>query len=323
MTFVSNSVDVNLYSDGWFTDVNGGDEVTSATTFARTEDMTLYAHWTLNSYVITFDANGGNADASTLRAYCGKPIGLLPSSTRDYYTFAGWFTDIVDGIEITSETQMTIAEDFIVYAHWTENPISDWVLESELPADARVESEKWTYDKRSEITSTQTSVEGYTQFNSYWKQTSNGSFNYASFPSNYNTNDWYYQNYAKGPYTEYETATSKRSVSTWHSGYIYYHWCYPLSGTHSEYNRPIGEYYNQWISGCGYTTVWEAFASTTDIAYNSGANAYQFKGHSSYSWWWFKTPYYTCSYTDYTKYFQYYRFDSIGNILMFCHLLDQ
>ena len=105
--------------DGWFTDSVDGTQVTANTKFARTEDITLYAHWTLNSFIVTFNANGGTAITSSLRAYCGTALGTLPVPTRNYYTFNGWFTEIEGGTEVTNDTSFTSAEDVILYAHWT------------------------------------------------------------------------------------------------------------------------------------------------------------------------------------------------------------
>ena len=132
--------------DGWFTDPTDGIQVTASTKFARTENITVYAHWTLNSFVVSFDANGGSVETSSLRGYCGVSLGTLPTPTRDYYTFNGWFTEIDGGFEITSSTAFDIAEDVTAYAHWTLNPVVGWVLASEKPSDAQLVGRKWSYD---------------------------------------------------------------------------------------------------------------------------------------------------------------------------------
>ena len=50
----------------------------------------LYATWSVNSYTITFNGNGGSS-SSYSRNY-GSTLGSLPSSSRSGYTFLGWFT---------------------------------------------------------------------------------------------------------------------------------------------------------------------------------------------------------------------------------------
>lgn len=153
--------------DGWFTAASGGDKVTASTKFARSTDITLYAHWTLNSFVVTFDPNADDASVSTssLRVYCGKALGTLPTPTRDYYTFVGWFTTADGGEEITADSVFTSAKDMTVYAKWRENAVSEWVPVSELPADAQVVDRKWTYTLTSYTTSSSSSLSGWTHYN--------------------------------------------------------------------------------------------------------------------------------------------------------------
>lgn len=76
--------------DGWFTEIVDGTRITEETLFEGNADQTLYAHWTLNSFVVTFHANGGEVSQESIRGYCGEELGTLPTPTRDYYTFSGW-----------------------------------------------------------------------------------------------------------------------------------------------------------------------------------------------------------------------------------------
>lgn len=151
--------------NGWFTEAQGGTQITSNSKFARTKDLTLYAHWTLNSFVVTFDANGGSVSTKTLRAYCGQALGTLPMPTRDYYTFDGWFTAIQGGSKVTNASTYATAKDITVYAHWTQKPVLGWVKASELPAGAEVVSRKWSYTLTSYTTSTSSSLSGWTKYN--------------------------------------------------------------------------------------------------------------------------------------------------------------
>ena len=56
---------------------------------AVTKDMTLTAKWTVNSYTITFDTNGGSAVAPITQDY-GTAIAAPANPTREGYTFMGW-----------------------------------------------------------------------------------------------------------------------------------------------------------------------------------------------------------------------------------------
>lgn len=105
--------------DGWYTE--SGELVTSTSIFARTENLNLVAHWTLNSFLVTFDANGGSSDTEFLRGYCGEALGVLPTPSRTGFSFEGWYTDPTDGTKVTATSVYTVAEDFTVYARWNCN----------------------------------------------------------------------------------------------------------------------------------------------------------------------------------------------------------
>jgi uncharacterized repeat protein (TIGR02543 family) len=88
-----------------------------------TSDVTLYAQWTINTYTVTFDKNGGDteADPMTKPATHGGNVGTLPiAPTRTGYTFAIWNTKADgSGTEFTATTAVTA--DLTVYAQWTIN----------------------------------------------------------------------------------------------------------------------------------------------------------------------------------------------------------
>lgn len=110
--------------DGWFTAATGGTQVTASMTFARTSNQTLYAHWTLQQYLVILDANGGIITGSPfVRVYYGETYGALPTPTRTGYAFAGWFTAATAGTQVTSSTVCTTAANHTLYAHWTADAV--------------------------------------------------------------------------------------------------------------------------------------------------------------------------------------------------------
>lgn len=309
--------------NGWFTEASGGTKVTASSKFARTEDITLYAQWTLNSFVVTFNANGGSVSTTSLRAYCGKSLGTLPTPTRDYYTFNGWYTAASGGTKVTSSTTYSTAANITLYAQWTIKPVSGWVLASNVPSGAQVVNQKWTYDQRTEQTTTASSLSGYTQFNSYWQQTGSGSTNYATFPSGFDKSNSIYTSFAKSAYSAYDNGSTKREVSNAWAGYVYWHWMYDTNkangtSTRAIYNKsgtgPSPSYFNYKYFG--------AFTSTkgdysNDKYYCNSLSITNYIVPERTSWAqcqgatrWFRFNYYKSSYTDYTKYYQYYRVDS-------------
>ena len=103
--------------NGWFTQASGGSPVTSS--FTPTSSTQLYAQWTANTYVVTYDPQGGSL-SSTSVTYSGAsgPIQLaLP--TQDGYTFEGWY-DMASGGNLIGNAgeHYTPVADITLYAEW-------------------------------------------------------------------------------------------------------------------------------------------------------------------------------------------------------------
>jgi uncharacterized repeat protein (TIGR02543 family) len=74
---------------GWYTGTNGiGVMIINTTAVSITGPQTLYAKWTVNSYTVAFDANGGTGSTSSQMAF-GSAI-TAPTVTRTGYTFTAW-----------------------------------------------------------------------------------------------------------------------------------------------------------------------------------------------------------------------------------------
>lgn len=125
---------------------NPGGNYTSAA------NVTLYAIWKINTYTVTFNANGGvivlesvDSDAlydsnnhrlyalingtyypvysrkltttlTTKKVNHGSAIGTLPVAEKPYHNFVGWFTSATGGTQISSS--QTITSDRTYYAHY-------------------------------------------------------------------------------------------------------------------------------------------------------------------------------------------------------------
>ncbi|WP_168736000.1 InlB B-repeat-containing protein, partial [Cohnella fermenti] len=105
--------------DGWYTAPSGGTKVTE--TDLIVEDMTLYAHWTLNSYTVTFDPNGGSFSESEVTVEHGQTIADPTEPTRVGYAFEGWFVDPADETGEWDFDGDTVSGDMTLYAHWKLN----------------------------------------------------------------------------------------------------------------------------------------------------------------------------------------------------------
>ena len=108
---------------GWYTASSGGTKI--STTTVVTKDITYYARWSINSYTLTFNPNGGTVTPTSKDLEYNSVYGTLPTPTRasnaQYtYTFAGWYTAATEGTQVTATTKMA-AKDTTIYAHWTSN----------------------------------------------------------------------------------------------------------------------------------------------------------------------------------------------------------
>ncbi len=94
-------VDIALASDeptrlgyafnGWSTTSNGTVEYTSGATYSANESTTLYAVWSEETYVITYDLDGGTVAAANPTSYTVETETFtLINPTKDGYTFTGW-----------------------------------------------------------------------------------------------------------------------------------------------------------------------------------------------------------------------------------------
>lgn len=307
-------VNGNIYCCGSLTGIDNI-ELSGSIILISESDFERYIKGT---FTVSFNANGGSINTSSLNAYCGVPLGTLPTPSRDYYTFDGWYTEANGGTRVTSDTVYPNASNVVLYAHWTIHPLSGWVPASQVPAGASVVERKWTYTRTQTTESTSSTLTGWEQVGSYWNQVGTGSANYASFPEGFDQNHTIYTSFAKAPFTASETSTTKREVSNSWTGYVYWHWMYSSSTYSNNMERPI---YNK--KGIGpatkynYTTMQAVLSSIDHPQASSGYvegtgltsydvrsefNTFAVIGHTPRC---FRFDYYTSTYTDYQKVFQY------------------
>jgi|GEM_PF-3155996 len=83
-----------------------------------TSSLTLFAKWTINTYTISFNSNGGSAVTAITQDY-NTSVSTPSNPTREGYTFDGWFSDA--GL-ISPYTFSTIpAQNITLFAKWTIN----------------------------------------------------------------------------------------------------------------------------------------------------------------------------------------------------------
>jgi len=108
---------------GWYDAASGGNKITAASNLTSTHNgsVTLFAHWTPNTYTVTFNPTGGSVSPTSSTPTYDSTYGALPTPARTGYTFTGWYTAESDGSQVTSDTKMTTAAAHSLYAHWSIN----------------------------------------------------------------------------------------------------------------------------------------------------------------------------------------------------------
>lgn len=248
---------------GWY--LEDGTAVTERSVFSTGKDISLVAHWKVKEYKIAWKdgtgctisvsrtsspykkaANGNIANGS--KVYYGDELSVSYKETTGYKVGETGVKDITVTKEITSSD---------IFAK--VGKISDgWVLESEIPEGATVLNEKWSYDKKTTITSDKSEVEGYELESSTYVWSDYGAWS-----------GWSNTAVAASDSRAVET---KNIAATYKTQYQYER-CYGKGSTGYYYSYP-------WQSGVCQTWEWTNWLDSPlpleglDSSINSGAYYY-------------------------------------------------
>mgnify|MGYP002770963683 CR=1 FL=1 len=135
------------------------------------ENVTVKATWTANTYMVSFDANGGSCTPTSKSVTYASTYGDLPTPTREGYTFTGWY----DGeTKVEDTTTYQTAGDKTLTARWS----ADAYTVTYYVDNSKVTEQGYTYG--ASITPYVFQKSGYTV--SAWKQ-SDGSVLPAAMPA--------------------------------------------------------------------------------------------------------------------------------------------
>lgn len=103
------------WSDGTNTYWPGG-------TYTGNSALSLTAQWTLNSYVITYNANGGSGGTLSQTKWYGETVNLQGAWSRTNYTQTGWNT-AANGTGTSYGLGASFSGNYgmTLYAQWSEN----------------------------------------------------------------------------------------------------------------------------------------------------------------------------------------------------------
>lgn len=109
---------------GWATTSNATQATYQAGgSFSTNGNLTLYAVWSIKTYTVSFDANGGTGAPSDQTKTYGSTLTLSTAKpTRVGYTFLGWATDdTADNADYAAGGSYTKNADLTLYAVWEIN----------------------------------------------------------------------------------------------------------------------------------------------------------------------------------------------------------
>ena len=110
---------------GWYTAANFSGSPVSSISTTDIGDKAFYAKWTVNTYHVTLDANGGSGGTSSVTAAYEQSMPAATAPTRNGQTFNGYFDAQNGGIQYYTSNMSSAknwdktAADVTLYAQWT------------------------------------------------------------------------------------------------------------------------------------------------------------------------------------------------------------
>lgn len=131
--------------DGWFTDADGGKQITDKTKVTIQQDHTIFAHFTPIDYKIIYhgveDAENANPKEYNIESV---PI-LLQAAKKAGYTFDGWYSDKEKTKEVTAIAEGSTGT-IELYAKWRENHYK--VIFHSNDENAEIHTQKFDYTEK-------------------------------------------------------------------------------------------------------------------------------------------------------------------------------
>ena len=103
---------------GWYTALDGGEKITDFSITSATGERIAYAHYTINTYNITFNSMGGSTVLGKTAVY-NTTFTAPTAPTRLGYGFAGWYKDSACTNAWNFSADRIANYDLTLYAKWT------------------------------------------------------------------------------------------------------------------------------------------------------------------------------------------------------------
>ena len=86
--------------EGWYTVTSDGTKITTSMIMSTAQSYSVYAHWSIPEYTITYNLNGGSVSGNPTSYNAATPNITLNNPTKSNYTFLGWYgsNDLSSGL---------------------------------------------------------------------------------------------------------------------------------------------------------------------------------------------------------------------------------
>ena len=241
---------------------------------------------------VSLDANGGYVSSSsvTVNLSNSSAYSNLPTPSRDYYTFAGWYTQRSGGSKVSTGSSVAYESDHTLFAHWDLKPKKGPVKASEVPDGAQIVSQYWEYSYTEYTTSNESSLSGWTRYDSQTSYTDYGGWS-----------DWS-ESYVSGSNTrqvesrQVEYCTMKGYCCGNSQGYRCYLSSYPQAGYTLRLEYPQFDMKRSEIN------TWSQYGQGAWYAYATNVQGYIIGPGTGYIAPWENVPYFVIGTYNKTEY---------------------
>ena len=109
--------------NGWFTNLDGGEEVRSDSKVLIQEAKVLYPQFSPKEFTLSFNLDEGVLTGQqTLQIFYDQNYSNLPIPEKNGYRFEGWFDALEDGYKVSSENKFELIDNQTLFAYWTPLP---------------------------------------------------------------------------------------------------------------------------------------------------------------------------------------------------------
>lgn len=135
--------------DYWTLNSTSGDSwgLNATAPYGWANNITLYAHWKINQYTITFNANGGSGAPGQQKGNYNSTITLSSTKpTRTGYNFSKWNTKADgSGTSYNPGARVKITGNITLYAIWTAKTVKVTFYRNTSSSDTTTATQTFTY----------------------------------------------------------------------------------------------------------------------------------------------------------------------------------